>query len=184
MPRCDVCGTICPESELAVANPKWDPGVDECDDDYEEPYVTVGRERCPNPDCEQFAEQVDEWQGDEGPMMCYSYELPAKSGARRECWTLTDAIKIADLPLVIVYFNDDPTDAALALSGGGMNFSWEICEAYMRLGFLPPTYFADLPEMAGLPRTAVDRWVIAGCEKSFKVQRRWADAALAHLAKF
>ena len=54
----------------------------------------------------------------------------------------------------------------------------------MRLGFLPPAHFASLPRMAGMPKTDVYRWVIAGCKRSLEYQRDRADSALARLAGF
>lgn len=103
----------------------------------------------------------------EGPMMSYDYPLP---GAR---YTWAHAERIADLPLCIVYDNDADEDAySLALTGGGMDLSWEICEAFMRLGFLPPVHFADgLPGMAGKGRSETDRWIIAGCRRSLEIAR-------------
>ena len=57
-----------------------------------------------------------------------------------------------------------------------MNLAWEICEAFMLLGFLPPLHFCDLPGMAGRGASAKDRWIIAGCLKSCVIAVRWAQA--------
>jgi hypothetical protein len=103
--------------------------------------------RCPNAECKQFGEEVDSYESAEGPMMNYYYPLPSLPGSEYDA-----AYTIRDLPLCIVrnLENDTmPTDYALALTGGGMDLSWEICEAFMRLGFLPPMAFADLPAIAG-----------------------------------
>jgi hypothetical protein len=170
VPRCSVCGAACAEDDTEIAT---DVGG----------RITVGRDCCPDPTCARFGEEAVQWE-DNGPMMDYSYELPAKCRGTREPWTRADASKIAHLPLVIVYFNGDPADAALALSGGGMDLSWEICQAFMRLGFLPPAHFASLPKMAGMPETDVHRWLIGGCKRSLECQRGWADSALARLAEF
>ena len=89
----------------------------------------------------------------EGPMMNFFYPLP--SGAH-------DPAALAYLPVCLVTLNDEP---GLALTGGGMDLSWEICEAYMRLGYLPPVHFADLPHMAGKRLDARQFWIFAGASR-------------------
>ena len=59
----------------------------------------------------------------------------------------------------------------LALTGGGMDLSWEICETFMRLGYWPPAHFARLPEMAGRGTSDRDKWLIEGCRKSLEGMR-------------
>lgn len=169
-PTCKACLSACPAYDTEVVTEAGE-------------RIAVGPDCCQDPDCGRFGQEPDEGEAD-GPMMDYSYELPAKHWGTRDPWTRTDASKIAHLPLVIVYFNGEPADAALALSGAGMDLSWEICEAFMRLGFLPPAHFASLPRMAGMPKTDVYRWVIAGCKRSLEYQRDRADSALARLADF
>lgn len=77
----------------------------------------------------------------EGPMMNYWYPI----GLREE--EIEAACAIKDLPLCFVKVDDVD---GIALTGGGMDLSWQICEAYVRLGYLPPVHFT-LPRMA-------DRW--------------------------
>jgi hypothetical protein len=108
--------------------------------------------------------------GEEGPMMNYFYPLPDYRGN-----VASDAKKIAGVPLCMVRL-EDTDEYGLALTGGGMDLSWEICEAYMLLGFYPPVHFSDLPEMCGRGNSdsggklgkvsARDRWIINGCRKS------------------
>lgn len=117
----------------------------------------------------------------EGPMMNYFYPLPTYRGAASE-----DAKKLAHLPLCIVEFlGDDVEDDeryGLALTGGGMDLSWEICEAFMRLGYLPPVHFAgQLPEMAGRGTSKRDRWIIAGCQRSLRSTKEFVGRALRRL---
>jgi hypothetical protein len=102
-----------------------------------------------------------------GPAMNYFYELPVG----RSFDTHAAAQILVHLPLCVVEWLDDSehNGYALALTGGGMNLAWEICEAFMRLGFLPPTHFADLPAMCGRGISAKDRWIAQGCIKSFEV---------------
>jgi hypothetical protein len=110
----------------------------------------------------------------EGPMMNYFYPLSGSVDYYES------ALKIADLPLCIVD-RDMNGDVGLALTGGGMDLSWEICEAFMRLGHLPPAHFADLPGMAGRGSSARDRWIVRGCLATLKVQADWAKRKEARL---
>jgi hypothetical protein len=96
------------------------------------------------------------------PMMSYAYPLDSRY----------DADAIADLPSTTVVTIDD--EPYLALTGGGMDFSWEICESFIRLGYLPPVHFCDLPMMAGQP-TEAGKVIIAACRKSCEVMKRWID---------
>jgi len=50
--------------------------------------------------------------------------------------------------MTVVYIIDEDR-YYLALTGAGMDFSWEICETYINLGYLPPIEFCDLPNLAG-----------------------------------
>lgn len=79
------------------------------------------------------------------------------------------AAKIAHLPLAVVEVEGAK---GLALTGAGMDFSWEICEAFVRLGFLPPTHFARLPGMAGRGESARDKVIIAACKRAFRVAQK------------
>lgn len=125
-------------------------------------------------ECENAGLSVAEEYGD-GPMMSYYYPLPANIDDMTEA-----AQAIANLPLCLVRVD---AEWGLALTGGGMDLSWEICEAYMRLGYLPPLHFADLPRMAGKPSGDVDRWVIAGCKKSAELAASWATRTAERLAE-
>ncbi len=94
----------------------------------------------------------------EGPMMNYWY--PLGDG----CDELTDeqarkaAFKIRRLPLCVVKVGEE---WGLALTGGGMSLSWEICEAFMRLGLLPPVQFTPAA-MCGRGTSKRDRWIVRG----------------------
>lgn len=123
---------------------------------------------------------------DEDDARCDGY-LPAAHGPMMNYWYPVDrhgfdpesaARDIADLPLCVVEVNGQ---YGLALTGGGMDLSWQICEAYMRLGLLPPVHFCDLPRMAGSGKSRKDRSIIAACRKSLTVQIRWAKMKLRSL---
>lgn len=66
----------------------------------------------------------------------------------------------------------------LALTGGGMDMSWEICESYINLGFLPPAHFATLPQIAGRGESREDRKIIRACRESLWLAHKWAKDRL------
>ena len=101
----------------------------------------------------------------EVPMMDYWY--PIKISDCEEAARL-----IEHLPLCVVEFDDGQT--GLALTGGGMNYSWEICEAYVLLGHLPPLHFCDLPRMSGRGTSERDRATLAACMESCRIAEGWA----------
>lgn len=123
---------------------------------------------------DEDAERCEERRLDEssqGSMMNYAYPLPHSED--RDPAEL--ARSIADLPLCVVQLADDLRgDYALALTGGGMDLSWEICAAYVRCGYLPPLHFCQLPRMAGRGESPGDRRLIARCKESARVASRWA----------
>lgn len=105
----------------------------------------------------------------DGPMMNYAYPLPE---ARLDVELA--AIDLVNLPVCVITHEDEENGRIeLALTGGGMDLSWEICEAYMRLGYLPPVHF-ELPGMAGRGTSAKDKWILAGYLRSCKVAEGWA----------
>lgn len=54
----------------------------------------------------------------------------------------------------------------LALTGCGMDFSWEICESYLNLGYYPPAHFCRLPEMSDRGKSPRDVRIVRGCAKT------------------
>jgi len=106
-----------------------------------------------------------EYISNEGPMMNYWWPLPGYDGDIQE-----DAAKLIDLPVCIVenLSNDVETSESygLALTGGGMNLAWELAEAYMLLGYLPPYAILDLPQYCGQTMDSKRRWIVAGCKRS------------------
>lgn len=122
-------------------------------------YVGDGSVECDNTDCENFGEEIAS--GDSGPMMNYFYALPFSPSD-------SAIAELANLPLCVVEIDEEP---ALALTGGGMDLSWEICEAFMRLGLLPPIHFAGLPAMAGRGEDADDLRIMLACERAVEGAR-------------
>lgn len=110
------------------------------------------------------------------PMMNYAYPISTD-----RVGGVTDAAKaIHNLNLCIVEYDGNEY---MALTGGGMDFSWEIAEAYMRLGYLPPLHFANLPQMAGKRLDWVNRWIIAGFRQAIRIRTRRARYDLERLAE-
>lgn len=119
-------------------------------------------------DCEGFLS------GD-GPMFNYLY--PLDEGPSDD--EIKDAL--ADLPLCVVTMVDEYDNygsgpkAYLALTGGGMNMAWYICTAYVRLGYLPPLAYCDLPKFAGMTLTDERRLVLAACRATAEIEARTAQ---------
>lgn len=112
----------------------------------------------------------------EGPAMNYCYPLP------RNVEPLDAAKQIAHLPLCLIEWGDGSGHGgfALALTGGGMDLSWDICEAFMCLGELPPVKYAgDLPDQGEYGARA--RYVLAGARKSVRVAGNWLANQRRHL---
>lgn len=107
--------------------------------------------RCPE------HETYELWPG-ASPMVSYAYSLPSLGDARDE---YDAADRIHDLPLCVVRWDDGSWE--LALTSSGMDMTWEIAEAYMRLGFLPPFEFCNLPAMADRGESERDRKIIEVC---------------------
>jgi hypothetical protein len=99
-------------------------------------------------------------EGADGPQMNYWYEceyLDSDNAAAA-------AVAIVDLPLCIVEIDGR---WGFALTGGGMDLTWEIVEAYVQIGLLPPVYYArDLPGMAGRGNNEKDQMLAAACLRS------------------
>ena len=94
---------------------------------------------------------------------------------------LDDAAKtIVDTPLCAVSVGGQ---TGLALTGGGMDLSWEICEAFLLLGFAPPAHFArNLPRM-GREKSRLGKTILQGCLKSLEASERWAASGVADVKR-
>lgn len=170
---CPNCCGIDPEQDEPICGVCVGDGVRPCDF---EGYVTcsrLGDWTCPTCDADH------ETYGAEGPMMNYFYALPDHGSFDKD-----DALKLEGLPLCLVEFSqggyndyneagdDSLPDWALALTGGGMDLSWQIAEAHMRLGYMPPLFCCDLPRMGGMDVSSpTNAWVIAGCRRSAQAVR-------------
>jgi len=134
------------------------------------------------PHCEEVFEGGDEVENtcdaslySEGPMMNYYYPLPHFSG------DVEELAKTLPGPLCLVEFESG--EYALALTGGGMDLTWEICAAYIHCGYLPPLHFCDLPRMADKHRHSHWRPVIEACLNTLKVIETRVSSRASDLAK-
>lgn len=99
------------------------------------------------------------------PMMNYYYPLDAHHwhGRPEELQARLDLFGGACLLAEI----DD--GVVLALMGGGMDLTWDICLAYVLAGCLPPAHFAsDLPEFSGMKLDTKHKIIMAACERSLR----------------
>lgn len=116
-----------------------------------------------------IAEAEPYMHGAEGPMMNYRYPLGDGSDHIGSWGYRGDAVyaayRLRDLPLCVTGYDEE---IALALTGGGMDLSWEIVEAFTLLGWLPPVYF-NLPGMAGRGSSETDLYLIAAVDRSLEV---------------
>ena len=110
----------------------------------------------------------DNMQESNQPMMNYYYPL-----YHRDSFDEEDAKKLNHLPLCIVYFTESE-EYALALTGGGMDLSWQICEAHIRLGYYPPVHFR-LPRMAGKEASPRNLGIVDACIKGREILKNWQD---------
>lgn len=117
--------------------------------------------------------------GAEGPMMNYWYPISENAGQYSRFDPVEAALKIADEPLCIVLVEDQ---YGLALTGGGMDLSWEICSAFIKLGKLPPVHFANLPKFAGLTLTGDRENVYLAMKRSLEWMRDQMTYRLERLA--
>lgn len=94
------------------------------------------------------------------PMMNYYYPIKLdRVGSPEEGARILDKF---GGNVCLVYF-PEKEEYAMALTGGGMDLSWDICEGYMLLGYLPPVHFCDLPAFAGMKLSPKNKWILNGC---------------------
>lgn len=117
----------------------------ETDEEYEERLVEAAQEA---------------WlESDYGvPMMNFYYPIELRyeaSIAELQMRLLLDGGAVT-----LVEVDDEPV---LALTGGGMDLSWDICLAYIICDSYPPMHFCDLPDFAGQTASEKNLKIIAAC---------------------
>lgn len=128
------------------------------------------------------ATDCDGWVSASSPQINYYYPLPDDASI-----PVNGAERLAGLPLVLVRHFDEEgetTGYGLALTGGGMDLAWEICEGYIRLGYLPPTHHCTLPRFAGQSATARNRAILRACKRSLRLAANWNLYELRRLQGF
>jgi len=100
----------------------------------------------------------------EGPAMSYAYPLGHIGHSPEDAELLGGNVCLVEM--------DDGT-WFLALTGGGMDLSWDICRAYIDLGYLPPVHFADLPEFAGAHWDEDHATVVIAMQRSLDIAGQW-----------
>jgi len=77
------------------------------------------------------------------PMINFLYPLP---GLNMD--PSTAQVRLIGFNVVVVLVDEKPF---LAPSACGVNLSWDVCNAYITLGYHPPISFSDLPDMGLSP---------------------------------
>ena len=127
---------------------------------------------CENEECERHGQQVKTL---EGPMMNYYWPFDE----------LTDfdpdeaAKKIVDLPLCVVQIDEETY--GLALTGDGMDLSWEIAEAFTRIDLLPPPL--RLPVMADKKLNERTRYIVTAMRRVHEHAIKMAQYELEELER-
>lgn len=111
----------------------------------------------------------------EGPMMNYLYGFDEGDLNFDE----ETASKIKEMSMCLVQLNDDDK-VYLALTGGGMDMSWNIAETYILLGYLPPAWLR-LPKMAGTPLNKRNKLIIGALRRSYVISKTWGDSKIADI---
>ncbi|VGO13899.1 hypothetical protein PDESU_02456 [Pontiella desulfatans] len=102
------------------------------------------------------------------PMMNYMYPLG-------ESFEVPDDFRAKLVNTTIIQMDDE---YYLALTGGGMDMTWEICESFINLGYYPPVHFCRLPAMCGRGSRKFDRHIIAVCNESIRILIKWLEGRL------
>lgn len=162
---CDDCG-----EPIRYADEEWHHAETLVDDPGDDPdYEATTEDDYDHEPTPGYDYRLDER---EGPMMAYWYPCNIDDPDAA-------AKLIADLPLCIVEVGDE---MGLALTGGGMDLSWDICEAYVRLGHCPPFHFAsDLPNFAGERFDERHERILAACRRSCEFMAGAAQRGLERL---
>ncbi len=123
---------------------------------------------------EELAEHAMDQSYQIEPQMNYAYPITGFDRDLGGCQSLI----VSETSCCLVMLDDEPV---LALTGGGMDLSWDICQAYTILGLLPPLHFvSNLPKMAGMSYLK-NRETLEACQRTAEIAVRWAQNAVANL---
>lgn len=116
----------------------------------------------------------EDWRESNEPVMNYYYPVDSINAEEAEA--------IAQhTPLVAITLQPQGK-TALVLSGGGMDFSWDIAFAHILAGYYPPSRI-DLPSMAGDRLDRKHRTIIAACRESHLILMNWLSRRLERTAE-
>lgn len=119
------------------------------------------------------------------PAMNYFYPLPYYTDNDERVPEADQMLLYRSMcDVVLVKITEYDKDVyALTLTGGGMDLSWDICLAYVLLGYAPPMRFCDLPSLAGQDNRAEPYWsVLKACLQTAHVMGQRAKARTRSLA--
>lgn len=125
-------------------------------------------------------QELEDFREQQAPMMNYFYPLTEYGSfpsdkpeqAAYHLWKKAGAVTLVRL------LGDYPgrSEYGLALTGGGMDLTWDIAEGYMLMGYLPPFHYTRLPNFAGQGNSTQNKWILAGCRRSINVMEGWTEA--------
>lgn len=135
----------------------------ETDEEYEERLVEAAQEA---------------WrEGEYGvPMMNYYYPIELRYGASPA--ELQMRLMLDGGAVTLVEVDANPV---LALTGGGMDLSWDVCLAYIICGSYPPLHFCDLPDFAGQKASDKNLQIVAACLETCAAAAHRAERAAIRL---
>jgi len=167
---------------------KWEyiepTGKLQCGSCFAEVYEDTFEGACPSCGAEDLAEYREE---DGGPMMNYFYPIPDFGeygpGSDKAARLLDEAhVALCLIRLNGGEYNED--EWGLALTGGGMDLSWQICEAFIVLGYLPPLFACELPDFAGHDySTERSKRIVEACRRSARFAATQGNALFNRLNK-
>jgi hypothetical protein len=112
------------------------------------------------------------------PIYNYLYPLTEMRHEPGDAQAILDENPVAT---TVVLVNDTPF---LALTGCGMDMTWDVVKSYVLLGLLPPLHFCDLPVFAGHKLSELDRATVKACLKTCEVVKGMAEQRAEDLKKF
>ena len=146
-----------------------------CDECNKTVCVVGPQGECRHNDVDQDTE-CSGYINSEGPMMNYFYPCNVRSA---------EAAALAVSGCICVVEMEDGT-TGFALTGGGMDLSWDIARAYVECGFLPPAWIR-LPRFGGQTMNPRTRLIIEACKRTAELmaeRARWNVGDLVNLEKW
>ena len=117
--------------------------------------------------------QTEEEEENETWMPIYNYLYPLPENF--ECDTTKIKEKLNNMTLI-----ENEGYFYLALTGCGMDMTWEIAETYINLGLYPPIAFCELPAMAGRGESTKDKMIVERCNESLETAKVQIEGKMNH----